>query len=109
MFCMSTVSDPICRLVWFTYRDKLGRRQTEICAIDALPFKFKEQRLEQFGEEHLMREINKALVGFRPSPITNSEWGMLRPEVEGVLEGKSSRPHAASLIATGNSFIMSDI
>ncbi|KAF9376014.1 hypothetical protein CPB97_011082 [Podila verticillata] len=80
-----------------TPRDKLGRRRTEICAIDALPFKFKFQRLEQFGEEYLMREINKALVGFRPSPITNSEWGMLRPEEE-----ESSRLHVASLIATGN-------
>ncbi|KAF9313621.1 hypothetical protein BG003_005002, partial [Podila horticola] len=82
-----------------TPRDKLGRRQTEICAIDALPFKFKEQRLEQFEEKHLMREINKALVGFRPSPITNSEWGMLRPEVEGVQEERSSCP----LIATAAS------
>lgn len=85
--------------IWLTNRDKLGRRRTEICAIDALPFKFKFQRLEQFGEEYLMREINKALVGFRPSPITNSEWGMLRPEEE-----ESSRLHVASLIATGNSF-----
>ncbi|KAG0025902.1 hypothetical protein BGZ81_006769 [Podila clonocystis] len=85
-----------------TPRDKLGRRQTEICAIDALPFKFKEQRLEQFAEENLMREINKAFAGFWPSPITNSEWGMLRPEEEGVQAEKSSRPHAASLIATGN-------
>lgn len=52
-----------------------------------------------------MREINKALVGFRPSPITNSEWGMLRPEVEGVQEERSSCP----LIATGTPFIVFDI
>ncbi|KFH70804.1 hypothetical protein MVEG_03652 [Podila verticillata NRRL 6337] len=80
-----------------TPRDKLGRRRTEICAIDALPFKFKDRRLEQFGEEYLMREINKALAGFRLSPITNSEWGMLRPEQE-----EGSRLQVASLIATGN-------
>ncbi|KAG0326773.1 hypothetical protein BG004_002905 [Podila humilis] len=83
-----------------TPRDCLGRRQTEICAIDALPFKLKEQRLDQFGEDYLLREFNKAIAGFRTSPITNSEWGMLRPEETD--KSKSSRPEAASLIATGN-------
>ncbi|KAF9285596.1 hypothetical protein BGZ68_003739 [Mortierella alpina] len=48
-----------------TPRDQLGRRKTEICAIDALPFKSQDQRLEQFSEEYVLREINKAIAGFR--------------------------------------------
>ncbi|KAF9928694.1 hypothetical protein FBU30_002165 [Linnemannia zychae] len=76
-----------------TPRDKLGRRKTEICAIDALPFKSHTQRLEQFCESALLRELNKAIVGFRRSPITSSEWGLCRGEVPS--------PRGA-LIATGN-------
>ncbi|KAF9423937.1 hypothetical protein BGZ94_008134 [Podila epigama] len=92
-----------------TPRDKLGRRQTEICAIDALPFKLKEQRLEQFGGVYLMRELNKAIAGFWQSPITHSEWGMLWPEDDSddssrmmCQDEKWSLPSDVSLIATGN-------
>ncbi|KAG0213815.1 hypothetical protein BGX28_003489 [Mortierella sp. GBA30] len=65
-----------------TPRDKLGRRKTEICAIDAYPFRTKtnDQRLDQFSEEYVLRELNKAIVGFRRSPITSSEWGLCRAE-----------------------------
>ncbi|KAF9959782.1 hypothetical protein BGZ72_008813 [Mortierella alpina] len=76
-----------------TPRDHLGRRKTEICAIDALPFKSQDQRLEQFSEENVLRELNKAIVGFRRSPITASEWGLCR--AEGPLA-------ETPLIATGN-------
>ncbi|KAF9193344.1 hypothetical protein BGZ51_003618 [Haplosporangium sp. Z 767] len=76
-----------------TPRDKLGRRKTEICAIDALPFKFKDQRLDQFSEKCILREINKAIVGFRRSAITASEWGLCRAE---------SPTGESQLIATGN-------
>ncbi|KAF9990715.1 hypothetical protein BGZ75_000101 [Mortierella antarctica] len=76
-----------------TPRDQLGRRKTEICAIDALPFKSKEQRLEQFSEEYVLREINKAVAGFRRSPITASEWGLC------MAEGPVA---TTPLIATGN-------
>ncbi|KAK3846764.1 MAG: hypothetical protein J3R72DRAFT_514669 [Linnemannia gamsii] len=76
-----------------TPRDKLGRRKTEICAIDALPFKSEPQRLDQFCESTVFRELNKAIAGFRRSPITSSDWGLCRGEVP------SPR---GDLIATGN-------
>ncbi|KAK3846535.1 MAG: hypothetical protein J3R72DRAFT_242329 [Linnemannia gamsii] len=63
-----------------TPRDKLGRRKTEVCAIDARPFKSRASRLDQFERHYLLREINKAIVGFRQSPINASEWGLARPE-----------------------------
>ncbi|KAG0363523.1 hypothetical protein BGZ54_008133, partial [Gamsiella multidivaricata] len=63
-----------------TPRDGLGRRKTEICAIDALPFGSKDQRLRQFSECHILRELNKAIAGFRRSPIIASEWGLCRAE-----------------------------
>ncbi|KAF9909962.1 hypothetical protein BX616_011007 [Lobosporangium transversale] len=63
-----------------TPRDRLGRRKTEICAIDALPFKSKELRLRQFSRRNILREVNKAIVGFRRSAITASEWGLCRAE-----------------------------
>ncbi|KAF9362790.1 hypothetical protein BGX34_005493 [Mortierella sp. NVP85] len=63
-----------------TPRDFLGRRKTEICAIDAIPFRSKEQRLRQFSRRNILRELNKAVVGFRRSPITASEWGLCRAE-----------------------------
>ncbi|CAO3565275.1 unnamed protein product [Mortierella alpina] len=65
-----------------TPRDKLGRRMTEICAIDARPFKSRVSRLEQFEKHYLLREINKALVGYRMSPINSSEWGMAKASDE---------------------------
>ncbi|KAF9958634.1 hypothetical protein BGZ65_001293, partial [Modicella reniformis] len=37
-----------------TPRDHLGRRKTEICAIDAAPFKSKEQRLRQFSRGFIL-------------------------------------------------------
>ncbi|KAG0356593.1 hypothetical protein BGZ54_000686, partial [Gamsiella multidivaricata] len=61
-------------------RDGLGRRKTEICAIDTLPFGSKNQRLHQFSERHVLRELNKAIAGFRWSPIIASEWGLCRAE-----------------------------
>ncbi|KAG0295246.1 hypothetical protein BGZ96_012245 [Linnemannia gamsii] len=76
-----------------TPRDKLGRRNTEICAIDALPFKSAPERLDQFCESAVLRELNKAIAGFRRSPITSSDWGLCRGEVP------SPR---GDLIATGN-------
>ncbi|KAF9094463.1 hypothetical protein BGX29_009487 [Mortierella sp. GBA35] len=76
-----------------TPRDKLGRRRTEICAIDALPFKSGPQRLDQFCESAVLRELNKAIAGFRRSPITSSDWGLCQGEVP------SPR---GDLIATGN-------
>lgn len=76
-----------------TPRDKLGRRKTEICAIDAMPFKSAPERLDQFCESAVLRELNKAIVGFRRSPITSSEWGLCR--------GEAPSPRG-DLIATGN-------
>ncbi|GJJ67697.1 poly(ADP-ribose) glycohydrolase [Entomortierella parvispora] len=66
-------------------RDALGRRMTNICAIDATPFKSKISRLNQFERYSILREFNKCLVGFRPSihlqdsltshPIATGNWG----------------------------------
>ncbi|KAF9964433.1 hypothetical protein BGZ70_006466 [Mortierella alpina] len=84
-----------------TPRDKLGRRMTEICAIDARPFKSRISRLEQFEKHYLLREINKALVGYRISPINSSEWGMAKASDEDRMKDWDAvnryRP-----IATGN-------
>ncbi|KAF9108854.1 hypothetical protein BGX27_008190 [Mortierella sp. AM989] len=83
-----------------TPRDKLGRRMTEICAIDARPFKSKISRLEQFERHYILREINKALAGYRVSPINASEWGLARQDGnngESLLDTNRVRP-----IATGN-------
>ncbi|KAF9093268.1 hypothetical protein BGX23_003495 [Mortierella sp. AD031] len=82
-----------------TPRDKLGRRMTEVCAIDARPFKSRASRLDQFERHYVLREINKALVGFRQSPINASEWGLTRPEdgTTSSLDKPRFRP-----IATGN-------
>ncbi|KAF9905301.1 hypothetical protein EC991_001849 [Linnemannia zychae] len=86
-----------------TPRDKLGRRLTEVCAIDARPFKSRASRLDQFERHYLLREINKAVVGFRQSPINASEWGLARPE-EGNTNNSSSSAGKARFrpIATGN-------
>ncbi|KAG0287170.1 hypothetical protein BGZ98_004780, partial [Dissophora globulifera] len=73
--------------------DNLGRRMTEICAIDALPFWTKQQRLRQFSRKSVLRELNKAVVGFRRSPITSSSWGLCRAEAQ---------TSVVSAIATGN-------
>ncbi|KAF9960634.1 hypothetical protein BGZ65_011934, partial [Modicella reniformis] len=80
-----------------TPRDKLGRRMTEICAIDARPFKSRISRLEQFERHYVLREINKALVGFRVSPINASEWGLTRKDEPLSTSTTINRP-----IATGN-------
>ncbi|KAF9202956.1 hypothetical protein BGZ49_006930 [Haplosporangium sp. Z 27] len=81
-----------------TPRDKLGRRMTEICAIDARPFKSRISRLEQFERHYILREINKALAGFRVSPINASEWGLARQDEE----LSSSAVSRFRPIATGN-------
>ncbi|KAF9353265.1 hypothetical protein BGX26_008974 [Mortierella sp. AD094] len=84
-----------------TPRDKLGRRMTEICALDARPFRSRISRLEQFERHYILREINKALAGYRVSPINASEWGLARKDGnngESLLAVKNRiRP-----IATGN-------
>ncbi|KAG0221642.1 hypothetical protein BGX31_009664, partial [Mortierella sp. GBA43] len=76
-----------------TPRDSLGRRKTEICAIDAIPFRSKDHRLRQFSRHNVLRELNKAIVGFRRSPITASEWGLCRAE---------PLPAGATEVSTGN-------
>lgn len=59
-------------------RDSSRRRQTHIVAIDALAFV---QSSHQFREELMMRELNKAYVGFRhtlvtsPPGIASGNWG----------------------------------
>ena len=74
---------------------------TEVCAIDARPFKSRASRLDQFERHYVLREINKAIVGFRQSPINASEWGLTRPDDDdsssSSAEMKRFRP-----IATGN-------
>ncbi|KAI1321482.1 hypothetical protein EDD11_005173 [Mortierella claussenii] len=87
-----------------TPRDKLGRRMTEICAIDARPFKSRISRLEQLERHYVLREINKALTGFRVSPINSCEWGLVRPERTGEANEscKSTQKDIYRPIATGN-------
>ncbi|KAG0308251.1 hypothetical protein BGZ98_008511 [Dissophora globulifera] len=80
-----------------TSRDKIGRRKTEICAIDARPFRSRISRLEQLERHYCLREINKALAGYRVSPINASEWGLARDEDSEDDHNNSYRP-----IATGN-------
>jgi hypothetical protein len=63
---------------------------TEVCAIDARPFKSRASRLDQFERHYILREINKALVGFRQSPINASEWGLTRPEDSDTNSSSSS-------------------
>ncbi|KAG0354158.1 hypothetical protein BG005_006699 [Podila minutissima] len=84
-----------------TPRDKLGRRQREICAIDAKPFKSKVSRIGQFDKPLVLREINKAIAGFRPSPINASEWGLV-PHLEGGSESADTVSTVPRAIATGN-------
>lgn len=75
---------------------------TEVCAIDARPFKSRVSRLDQFERHYVLREINKAIVGFRQSPINASEWGLTRPDDD---DSSSSSPTAMKRfrpIATGN-------
>ncbi|KAG0316465.1 hypothetical protein BG000_004858 [Podila horticola] len=74
-----------------TPRDKLGRRQREICAIDAKPFKSKVSRIGQFDKHFILREINKAIAGFRPSPINASEWGLLKFVLQWIAASVSSK------------------
>ncbi|KAF9927700.1 hypothetical protein FBU30_002964 [Linnemannia zychae] len=81
-----------------TPRDMLGRRMTEICAIDARPFKSRVSRLDQFERHYILREINKAIAGYRQSPINASEWGMARADFDDL---SSIKPRFRP-IATGN-------
>ncbi|KAF9958978.1 hypothetical protein BGZ72_010510 [Mortierella alpina] len=84
-----------------TPRDKLGRRMTEICALDARPFKSRISRLEQFEKHYLLREINKALVGYRISPINSSDWGMAKAQ-DDEKTNDSTAVDRYRPIATGN-------
>ncbi|KAG9064722.1 hypothetical protein KI688_002981 [Linnemannia hyalina] len=84
-----------------TPRDKLGRRMTEVCAIDARPFKSRASRLDQFERHYVLREINKAIVGFRQSPINASEWGLARPDDDDSSSSSAERKRFRP-IATGN-------
>lgn len=67
-----------------TPRDKYQRRKCKIVAIDALFYK---NTYEQFREENLMRELNKAYSGFHNSddndhqPVASGLWG------SGVFQG----------------------
>lgn len=61
-----------------TDRDAMGRRQTEIVAIDALPY-YKDSFV-QFSTHCIKRELNKAFCGFStdeefPSSIATGNWG----------------------------------
>ncbi|KAG0250174.1 hypothetical protein BG011_008594 [Mortierella polycephala] len=92
-----------------TPRDKLGRRMTEICAIDARPFKSRVSRLDQFEKHFLLREINKAIVGFRVSPINASEWGLAKEaKIDDTTSGSATSALSQSVltgyrpIASGN-------
>ncbi|KAG0297684.1 hypothetical protein BGZ96_005348 [Linnemannia gamsii] len=85
-----------------TPRDKLGRRMTEVCAIDARPFKSRASRLDQFERHYLLREINKAIAGFRQSPINASEWGLTRPDDSATESSSSPEKKRFRPIATGN-------
>ncbi|KAF8947238.1 hypothetical protein BGZ47_009867 [Haplosporangium gracile] len=85
-----------------TPRDKLGRRMTEVCAIDARPFKSRLSRLDQFERHYVLREINKAIVGFRQSPINASEWGLARPDDDSTETSSSADKKRFRPIATGN-------
>ncbi|KAF9919055.1 hypothetical protein BX616_002403 [Lobosporangium transversale] len=87
-----------------TPRDKIGRRMTEICAIDARPFKSRVSRLEQFERHYLLREINKAIAGYRVSPINASEWGLARPQDRDQMipQGQNQATNLYRPIATGN-------
>ncbi|KAF9974139.1 hypothetical protein BGZ73_002500 [Actinomortierella ambigua] len=93
-----------------TPRDALGRRKTEICAIDATPFKSRASKLEQFSEYHIWREMNKALVGFRVSPFLADEWGMTKGTTTTTTTTTTTQTGGNSLsgghvnrpIATGN-------
>lgn len=67
---------------------------TEICAIDARPFKSRVSRLDQFERNFLLREINKAIVGFRVSPINASEWGLAK---EAKIDDTSSGSETSGL------------
>ncbi|TPX33328.1 hypothetical protein SmJEL517_g03691 [Synchytrium microbalum] len=66
-----------------TARDGLGRRRTEIVAVDAIDFSRK-PAYDQFRERYILRELNKAYAGFLPStltcldenaPIATGNWG----------------------------------
>ncbi|XP_036450844.1 poly(ADP-ribose) glycohydrolase isoform X2 [Colossoma macropomum] len=54
-----------------TERDEWKRRYCQIVAIDALSFK---DPREQYTEENLKRELNKAYVGFRGDPHIPSDY-----------------------------------
>ncbi|XP_066506640.1 poly(ADP-ribose) glycohydrolase isoform X2 [Hoplias malabaricus] len=54
-----------------TPRDEWKRRYCQIIAIDALSFK---NPKEQYTEENIKRELNKAFVGFRRDPNTPHEY-----------------------------------
>ncbi|KXS13493.1 hypothetical protein M427DRAFT_500438 [Gonapodya prolifera JEL478] len=52
--------------------DALSRRARDIVAIDALPFTPSTQ-LDQYNLANLKRELNKAYVGFLPSPLLSGQ------------------------------------
>lgn len=74
---------------------------TEVCAIDARPFKSRVSRLDQFERHYVLREINKAIVGFRQSPINASEWGLTRQDSDDS-SSSSAKMKRFRPIATGN-------
>eukprot|EP01119_Soliformovum_irregulare_P007767 TRINITY_DN2025_c1_g1_i1.p1 TRINITY_DN2025_c1_g1~~TRINITY_DN2025_c1_g1_i1.p1 ORF type:complete len:555 (-),score=169.84 TRINITY_DN2025_c1_g1_i1:16-1680(-) len=63
-----------------TPRDPMGRLKTQIVAIDALHFgNFTEIRMQQFEVRNILRELNKAYIGFSGahpgSQIATGNWG----------------------------------
>ncbi|KAJ3179542.1 hypothetical protein HDU85_004815 [Gaertneriomyces sp. JEL0708] len=81
-----------------TPRDALGRRQTEITAIDAFHFSPK-NKLMQYKRKAIQRELTKAYVGFRRSPascydinvpVATGNWGCGAfngdPELKSVIQ-----------------------
>ncbi|VEN59528.1 unnamed protein product [Callosobruchus maculatus] len=76
--------------------DEYGRRRTSVCMIDAVHFK---KTKDQFYPSAMLRELNKAYVGFssnmkgKLSPVATGNWGC------GVYRGLSTLKSLLQLIA----------
>nr|CAH7713186.1 unnamed protein product [Callosobruchus chinensis] len=76
--------------------DEYGRRRTTVCMIDAINFK---KTKDQFYPSAMLRELNKAYVGFssnmkgKLSPVATGNWGC------GVYRGLSTLKSLLQLIA----------
>lgn len=89
-----------------TPRDALGRRCTYITAIDAIMFPLNNAS-RQFRKEYVYRELNKAFIGFLPSPsdekafVSDTSSASSSDATNGGSTGESSG-HANWPIATGH-------